>query len=127
MVSIKTFILADIWIGNLMHPREETIQVNTLSTTLLGLLLLQWMKAERKYRKSPAHLVFVNSRSHLDSDITMWSEWAERDGLLRHLSSKEHWSAGAGTGLTPNYENSKLLLMYAIEEICKQALGPDRE
>lgn len=26
---------------------------------------------------------------------------------------------------TPGYANSKLLLMYAIEEICKEALGPD--
>jgi NAD(P)-dependent dehydrogenase (short-subunit alcohol dehydrogenase family) len=40
---------------------EETIQVNTLSTTLLGLLLLPWMK---KAGKGKSHLVVVSSGLH---------------------------------------------------------------
>ncbi|KAF4632902.1 hypothetical protein G7Y89_g5222 [Cudoniella acicularis] len=101
---------------------EETIQVNTLSTTLLGLLLLSWMKNKQKSRKSPAHLVFVTSRDHLDPDISKWAEWATRDGLLQHFSMKENWPAGE---MNPNYANSKLLVMYAVNELCRLAMGPD--
>ncbi|KAH8805422.1 putative short chain dehydrogenase/ reductase [Xylogone sp. PMI_703] len=104
---------------------EETIQINTLNTTLLGLLLLPWMKEERVHRETPAHLVFVSSKSHLDADIASWAKWAKNGGVLRHCSKRENWSSGVLS--TPSYDNSKLFLMYAVEEICKQALGPDGE
>lgn len=106
----------------LTYPREETVQVNTLNTALLALLLLPWMKEERAHRETLAHIVFVNSRSHLDADITTWTKWSEEGGILPHLSSKENWPRGE---LSPNYAESKLLLMYATEKICKLALGPD--
>lgn len=107
-----------------MYFREQTIQVNTLSTTLLALLLLEWMKEKRPYRNAPAHLVFVSSREHLYPSIKHWDEWGEHEGILRHFSSKENWPAWWST-FEPNYANSKLLLMYAIDGISKQALGPD--
>jgi NAD(P)-dependent dehydrogenase (short-subunit alcohol dehydrogenase family) len=106
---------------------EETLQVNTLSTTLLGLLLLAWMKEERTHRKAPAHIVFVTSRDHLYPDITHWAEWAGQEGILRHFSSKENWPTGLWATTQPNYANSKLLVMYAIDKISKQALGPNGE
>jgi len=40
---------------------EESIEVNTLSTALLGILLLPWMK---EAGKGKAHLVFVTSGLH---------------------------------------------------------------
>lgn len=53
---------------------EETIQVNVLSTTLLALLLIDWMKVAGKGK---AHLGFVTSGLHrgrllssLSSDVT---------------------------------------------------------
>ncbi|KAJ1542051.1 hypothetical protein HK405_010243, partial [Cladochytrium tenue] len=57
---------------------EITIQVNALSTLLLGLLLMAWMKEERKHRQSPAHMVFVSSGMHVYPDITKWNVWVEQ-------------------------------------------------
>ncbi|KAF3764374.1 putative short chain dehydrogenase/ reductase [Cryphonectria parasitica EP155] len=102
---------------------EEAIQVNTLSTTLLGLLLLPWMKQTGLGREKIPHLVFVTSRDHLDPDITTWAEWPEaHGGILRHLSDAENWPSDY---LQPNYAASKLMLTYAVEEISKRATGQD--
>ncbi|KAI6089745.1 NAD(P)-binding protein [Hypoxylon rubiginosum] len=105
---------------------EETIQVNALSTILLGLLLSEWMKLERGNRETPAHLVFVSSRDHLYPDVSHWAEWSKQGGILHHLSSQQNWPPWWAT-TEPNYDNSKLLLMYAIDEILKRVLGPDNE
>ncbi|PWY83795.1 putative short chain dehydrogenase/ reductase [Aspergillus sclerotioniger CBS 115572] len=101
---------------------EQTIQINTLSTTLLGLLLLEWMKHSRRDTTNTPHLVFVTSRDHLDPDITTWTEWSEQPGILRHFSDEDNWPVGQ---LDPNYAISKLLLTYAVEEICKLAVRRD--
>lgn len=104
-----------------------TIQVNALSTTLLGMLLLDVMKSERANRASPAHIVFATSRDHLYADIRPWKKWAENEGILHYLSDEKYWPASWKVYEEPNYANSKLLVMYGIEEICKRALGPDGE
>ncbi|KAI9713352.1 MAG: hypothetical protein M1828_001445 [Chrysothrix sp. TS-e1954] len=101
---------------------EQTLQINTLSTVLLGLLLLPWMRQARGIGKPPPHLVFVASRDHLDPDITMWSEYSTKGGILRHFSDRENWSTEQSD---PNYANSKLMLMYAIRNMSKQAVTPD--
>jgi hypothetical protein len=103
--------------------REQTIQVNTLSTTLLGLLLLDYMKQKREYRMEPSHLIFVTSRDHLDPDITAWAEQStQKGGLLQYFSDGKNWPIG---DLNPNYANSKLMLTYAVEQLCERAVGPD--
>lgn len=106
--------------------REQTIQVNALSTILIAWLLLAWMKEGHKTREKPAHMVFVSSRDHLYPDIKHWVKWSEQGGILRHLSSKENYPPLWQT-TEPNYANSKLVMMYGVEEICKRALGPDGE
>jgi hypothetical protein len=68
------------------------------------------------------HLVFIASRDHLDPDITGWPDWAAKEGLLHHFSSRENWPS---RDTQPNYGVSKLMLMYAVEEICKRAVGAD--
>lgn len=90
------------------------------------MLLVDMMKSERANRASPAHIVFVTSRDHLYSDITHWKEWSEKEGLLTRLSDEKYWPA-AWKLEEPNYANSKLLVMYAIEEISKRALRRDGE
>ncbi|KAI1826993.1 hypothetical protein F4861DRAFT_494685 [Xylaria intraflava] len=106
---------------------EQTIQVNSLSTALLGLLLLAWMQEGRNNRSQPAHLVFITSRDHLYPDFRQWSKWAkEEGGILRHLSDKKNWPAWWKT-TEPNYGNSKLLIMYAVAEIAELARGPNGE
>lgn len=102
---------------------EEIVQVNTLSTTLLALLLVPWLKSERQHRSSAAHLVFVSSGLHTSADIQPWPEHVKNDGgVLEHFNKEETWPTGMSS---PMYANSKLMLMYAIEELCKMALGPD--
>lgn len=103
-----------------------TIQVNTLSTSLLGMLLLDMMKSERANRASPAHIVFVTSRDHLYPEIGHWKEWSENGGILHRLSDEKYWPAPWKLE-EPNYAESKLLVMYAIEEISKRALSEDGE
>ncbi|KAL2017251.1 hypothetical protein VTK56DRAFT_2363 [Thermocarpiscus australiensis] len=99
---------------------EETIQVNTLSTTLLGLLLLHWMRHNRKGGRKAPHLIFVTSRDHLAPDIGNWAKWANQGGLLQHFSDEQNWPS---TAIDPNYATSKLMLTYAVEHICRRARG----
>ncbi|KAE9363950.1 putative short chain dehydrogenase/ reductase [Stipitochalara longipes BDJ] len=101
---------------------EQTIQVNTLSTALLGLLLLHWMRQKRKGARPTPHLVFVTSRDHLDPHITTWAELSAQEGLLQHFSDQRNWPTSEWH---PNYATSKLMLVYAVEQICKRARGPN--
>ncbi|KAJ9419516.1 hypothetical protein FOXG_07120 [Fusarium oxysporum f. sp. lycopersici 4287] len=105
---------------------EETIQANTLSTALLAILLLKWMKAGRQNRQTPANLVFVSSGRHLTPDISEWPEWEKRDGgILLHYKDASNWpSTGVPDAM---YATSKLLLMYVFEEICKLAVDAKGE
>ena len=107
--------------------REKTIQINTIGNVLIGLLLLGWMREGAAQRKSPAHMTFLSSREHLYPDINELDKWAQKeDGILRQVSSKENWPGGFWDA-EPNYAISKLLLVYAIEEMVKLARGPDGE
>lgn len=109
------------------RSRERTIQINTIGSTLIGLLLLGWMRGARDQRSSPAHMVFLSSREHLYPDVDELTQWAQReDGILRQVCSKENWPGGFWDA-EPNYANSKLLIMYTIEEIARLARGPDGE
>lgn len=107
--------------------REKTIQVNTIGSTLIGLLLLGWMRGGRGQRQSPAHITFLSSREHLYPDLDELTLWSQReDGILRQVCSKENWPGGFWDA-EPNYAVSKLLKMYTIEEIARLARGPDGE
>lgn len=67
--------------------------------------------------------MFVNSRDHLDTDITAWAGiTSQNGGLLQYLSDKQNWRSGT---LSPNYAESKLMLTYAVEKLCEKAVGPD--
>jgi hypothetical protein len=77
--------------------RERTIQINTIGTTLLGLLLLGWMREAHSHRTSPAHIVFVSSRDHLYNNIDPLVRWSqETDDILRQVSCKDTGMAGFG-------------------------------
>jgi hypothetical protein len=85
------------------------------------------MRGAHSHRTSPAHLVFVSSRDHLYNDIDPLVRWSqEPDGILRQVSCKDNWDGGFWE-TQPNYNISKLLLMYTIDGISELARGPDGE
>ncbi len=106
----------------IVECREEDIQVNALSKTLLGLLLLSWLASLRPQRSTPAHLVFVTSGAHLAPDIALWSDYHNDGGILEHYSKQENWQ-----GAMSQYAVSKLIAQYAVEEIAKMALSQTGE
>ncbi|OTA83616.1 hypothetical protein M434DRAFT_24766 [Hypoxylon sp. CO27-5] len=99
---------------------EQNIQVNALSTALLGLLLMPWMKAERAHRSAPAHLAVVGSSRHLEPNIQEWKKWATESGILKHFSKPENWPGPDGM-----YATTKLMVQYAVRELTEMALGSD--
>ncbi|KAI2471778.1 NAD(P)-binding protein [Annulohypoxylon bovei var. microspora] len=99
---------------------DQNIQVNTLSTVLLAILLLPWMKAERANRSAPAHLAVVGSGRHVEPDIQEWKKWASESSLLEHFSKPENWP-----GPRMMYATTKLMAQYAANELTRMALGPD--
>ncbi|KAI8965029.1 NAD(P)-binding protein [Daldinia sp. FL1419] len=101
-------------------PREQNIQTNALSTALLGLLLLQWMKTERPNRSAPAHLAATGSGQHVVPNINDWTKWASETGILQHFNKPENWP-----GANSMYAATKLLAQYAVNELARIALGPD--
>lgn len=83
------------------------------------------MRQHRGQRNTPARLVFVSSGLHMSVDIRPWSTYAEKDGgVLAHYSKEENFEAGL---TSPMYNYSKLLLMYALEEVSKMALNEKGE
>jgi NAD(P)-dependent dehydrogenase (short-subunit alcohol dehydrogenase family) len=89
---------------------EETIQVNTISTVLLGLLLLSTLRNSSTL-KQPAHLTFVSSGTALRVKASAFSVFAGTD-VLRALSAEKAWS-----GFQGQYARSKLLLEYGVRHI----------
>lgn len=109
--------------------REETIQVNTLSTVLLALLLLPWMRQKRRAAagggRAPARVVLVSSRSHVWADVSAWPAYLREDGgVIAHFAREENFPAGVEG---PLYPASKLMLQYAVEGLSGLALDSSGE
>ncbi|KAF2965442.1 hypothetical protein GQX73_g8142 [Xylaria multiplex] len=101
---------------------DQNIQVNVLSTTLLALLLLPWLKAERANRSSPAHLSIVGSSSHMLADLKAWEGYIAKDsGVLAHYRDAKNFPSD------PNvmYSATKMAVHYAADELAKLAKGED--
>jgi NAD(P)-dependent dehydrogenase (short-subunit alcohol dehydrogenase family) len=114
------YVLLNAGILNIEHKSsiegwEETLQVNVLSTALVALLLLPWIK---EAGKGKAHLGFVTSGTHTSVDI---GGDFPKENVLEYFNQKENWPT-KGRGM---YGLSKLLEMYVVAEISKLALGPD--
>jgi NAD(P)-dependent dehydrogenase (short-subunit alcohol dehydrogenase family) len=95
---------------------EETLQVNTLSTISLGLLLLPWMKTCQS-SGGRQHLGFVSSGLHTTAKIE--TEDFPKEDVLRYWSEEKHFM-GSGT-----YALSKLFMMYGVADIVKLAQSDD--
>lgn len=93
---------------------EGDLQVNTLSTTLLALLMLQWMRDVKKPGQIQ-HLTFTSSGSHLDPDVE--ASYFPKQDILNHSNQETNFVSSRR-----QYGISKLLLMYASREIANLAL-----
>ncbi|MCJ1294933.1 hypothetical protein MMC34_006493 [Xylographa carneopallida] len=91
---------------------EETLQVNALSTVLLGLLLLPKLKASGT-ETEPAHLAITSSLLHKDVTCEMV---VVEGSLLEHLNAKEGFSRHR------QYCTSKLLVEYAVQKMAAMVL-----
>lgn len=96
---------------------EKTIQVDALSTVLLALLLLPWLKTV-KQDGVVQHLGIVGSGGHTSIDISS-PEFPKKD-ILTFYSKKNNFQGGK-----PQYDVSKLFLHYAAPEIAKLAVDSD--
>jgi NAD(P)-dependent dehydrogenase (short-subunit alcohol dehydrogenase family) len=95
--------------------REDTLQVNTLSTALLGVLLLPKLR-ESSSDSSPAHLTIVSSGK---IGRVREEELPTEGGLLKNLSSPE------GRSSSKRYGPSKLLGEYVARKIAELTRDPD--
>ena len=96
---------------------EKDIQVNTLSTVLLSLLLIPKMKASKTSTFTPT-LEIVSSGTHKIMRLSEHDQTSSQP--LTQINSPSHkWS--------PNfqYSASKLFLMCALPHIAKQGEGKD--
>jgi NAD(P)-dependent dehydrogenase (short-subunit alcohol dehydrogenase family) len=90
---------------------ESCLQVNYLSTTLLGIRMLEWMKSTQPPGKI-LHLGFVSSGTHCSPDIT--AKDFPQQNVLKHWNDENSYKAAASNYY---YGLSKLFLQYAIKEL----------
>ena len=85
---------------------ENNLQVNTLGTALLAILLTPKLQASRT-AESPAHLVVVASTGHIDAQLKP----QDKDQLLHKYNSD--------LGVGPYYQHlsSKLFMMWITREL----------
>lgn len=91
---------------------EQTLQVNTLSTTLLAILLLPKLKRSRSEDTIPV-LEFVSSGRHYVAKFTETQQHDVTLNLLEDFSKQETFERGL------LYRTSKLFLMYAMQTLAK--------
>jgi NAD(P)-dependent dehydrogenase (short-subunit alcohol dehydrogenase family) len=96
---------------------EMSLQVNVLSTALLGILLLPELRKRALKTGKPTHLEFVGS--HGQSQITMEIlNLSPGDNVIEKLSHKDFFN------FLHQYSVSKLLLMYVVDGIVPTTLNP---
>ncbi|KAK0119363.1 hypothetical protein ONS95_010815 [Cadophora gregata] len=95
---------------------EQALQVNVLSTLLLAILMIPWLREIRKPGQKPQHLGFVGSSSHYFPDISKFS----KQDVLQSRNREENFVSGMS-----NYAVSKLLFQYGALEVARLAVGED--
>ena len=94
---------------------EITLQVNVLSTALLAILLLPKLRQTAK-AGTPAHLEFVGSAGQ-DQVTSDWLKLGPEDNVIQKLSSENFFN------FKTQYQVSKLLLQYAVDNIAPKTLN----
>lgn len=92
---------------------EETLQVNTLSTTLLAILLLPKLRDSVSRESGPAHLTVVSSQQFVRvKEASLHTE--NGHDLLQHLNDPSHYAGPKQYGV------SKLLLEYMLKRTAER-------
>lgn len=95
---------------------EETLQVNTISTALLGLLLLPKLRASKRNQRD-THMVIVSSEVH--AGVTAENLGAGSENVLKACNdAADRFTAGGGQG---QYAISKALKMYVVKQLAALA------
>jgi NAD(P)-dependent dehydrogenase (short-subunit alcohol dehydrogenase family) len=94
---------------------EEVLQINVLSTALLGILLLPKLKASRREGERLPVLEFVGSDGH--ELVTIPEERTKEESLLGSFNKME------GFNSRTQYQTSKLFVMYAMQALASLARG----
>ena len=98
---------------------EQTIQVNTLSTVLLGQSLLPLLEAGSS--STASHLTFVSSGTATRvSPETVRKHYGQQN-VLSSISTEEAFLGGMTL-----YALSKLLLEYSMRHLAESASGPNK-
>lgn len=92
------------------HGWEEDLQVNVLSTTLLGILLLPKLKQSNRGTTIPV-LEFVSSGLHASAQVD--DDIRNSPSVLAEYNKPERFSAQR------QYEHTKLLLMFAMNKLAE--------
>jgi NAD(P)-dependent dehydrogenase (short-subunit alcohol dehydrogenase family) len=96
---------------------EEDIQVNTLSTTLLAILLVPKLKESKQHTAKIPILEFVNSGLHQNAVVA--TEVRQEVSVLDHYNKKENHKEGS------QYSFSKVFLMYATKKLADEISSGD--
>ncbi|KAF1942021.1 hypothetical protein EJ02DRAFT_376662 [Clathrospora elynae] len=96
---------------------EEDLQVNTLSTTLLAILLLPKLKESKQHTGKTAILEFVNSGLHQNAVVA--PEVREEPSILDYYNQQEKFKEGS------QYKFSKVFLMYATQKLADKISSVD--
>lgn len=95
---------------------EETLQVNTLSTTLLAFLLLPKLR-DSSSTSTPGHLTVVSSQQFVRVKA---ASLRTDDALLKHLNDARHFAGPKQYGI------SKLLLEYMMKTAANRVRNENR-
>jgi NAD(P)-dependent dehydrogenase (short-subunit alcohol dehydrogenase family) len=96
---------------------EEDLQINTLSTTLLAILLLPKLRASKQYTGNIPVLEFVNSGLHQSAVVP--PEVRDEPNILAHYNKQENFKEGN------QYKFSKVFLMYAAKKLADEVSSGD--
>jgi NAD(P)-dependent dehydrogenase (short-subunit alcohol dehydrogenase family) len=96
---------------------EEDLQVNTLSTTLLAILLLPKLKQSKQRTSKIPFLEFVNSGLHQSAVVA--PEVRQRPSIFEHYNQSENFREGR------QYNFSKVFLMYATKKLADEISSGD--
>lgn len=103
--------------GITQYGWEEDIQVNSLSTTLLAILLLPKLKASKRPSSKIPVLEFVNSGAHQFASIS--KETQDQPKILGYYNQQEHFKPWR------QYSVTKLFQMYAMTRLAKEVSSGD--